>query len=456
MTRHKYSGCILRKPVAAYSFQGDYRNIGAKTYEQNIEISQEHVEKLLQKIHLVPICTEHGSIKVGVVTHSHQKPDGSVWVDFEIDDESISGNTAHQLVNKGIIKHLSLNHDWNDLQPIEVSLTFKPGREGTDIVLPQHNNSQQYIQPQGVECVSNFSPPPSMMAANADFVAATSTTTPQQQAAPTTQTPATEAAPAADNGAFDEFAKQFPGLANLPEHHKLNLKHIIGNNMLNNKQREEMIDNVMKSIKAEQDQQAAMKEQQAALKEKENELRKLQEENSRLNKDRQNGRQHFHTLVENLVKNYAPQLVTDEFSANGKQFIQEDPNRWIDHVQPAMMACNAHMIEQKSKQQEAWIKKLEVVSNFMSGDGGNSTPAMVQANYSKLSGGQKRSVDEMMSHGSAAAAAPSTGTVFDKIPMSAESRAMFAKWGSQDYGMDIRASDIGIDAKRLALMHPAV
>lgn len=436
--------------MAAYSYKGDYRNISGKTAEQNIEISQEHVEKMIKRNHLVPICTEHDTIKIGEVVNTYQKDDGSVWVDFELDDTSTAGNTAHQLVKSGLINNLSWNHDWNDLQPVEVSLTFKPGREGTNIERPpQQNNSQHYIHPNSSEAVTHSTP--SMMAANADSVAsgsaapaATPAAAPAEQAAPVT----TQAAPASDSNstpAFDALTKQYPGLANLPEHHKLNLKHIVTNNMLTNEQRAEMIDSVMTSIKAEQ-------ENVALLKEKENELRKLKEENSSLSKDRHQGRQQFHTLVENLVKAHAPHLITDDFSNTGKQYISEDANKWIEHVQPAMMACNMEMLNQKSKQQELWMKKLEAVNDFMNnGESSKAAPAMVQANYQK-SVGSKRSAEDMMSNNASTAPVNSAAASFvDRIPMSAESRSLFAKWGSMDAGMDIRPSDIGFDARRLAV-----
>lgn len=445
MPRHKYSGCILRKPVDAYSYKGDYRNIGGKTAQQNIEISQEHVEKLIKRNHLVPICTEHDTIKIGEVVNTYQKQDGSVWVDFELDDTSTAGNTAHQLVKGGLINHLSWNHDWNDLQPIEVSLTFKPGRDGTNIERPpQHNNSQEYIQPQVAEGVNHQTP--CMMSANAESVSSGSAAAaaPAEQAtqAPVATTPAATAADAT-TPAFEALTKQYPGLANLPEHHKLNLKHIISNNMLSNEQRGEMIDSVLNSIKAEQ-------EKEALLKEKENELRKLKEENSTLSKDRQQGRQQFHTLVENLVKAHAPHLITEEFSNNGKQYIAEDTNKWIDHLQPAMMACNMELLNQKSKQQEVWMEKVAAISKFVGGE--QSAPAMVQANYHK-SVGSKRSAEEMMTsnNNNTSAASASSTSFMDRIPMSAESRSLFAKWGSLDAGMDIRPTDIGFGARHLAV-----
>jgi hypothetical protein len=206
-----------------------------------------------------------------------------------------------------------------------------------------------------------------------------------------------------------------------------------------------MIDSVMKSVKAEQ-------EKEASLKEKENELRKLKEENAKLAKDKHNGRQQFHTLVENLVRSHAPQLITEEFSDNGKKLIAEDTDQWINHVSPAMIACNMSLIEQKSKQQEQWVKKLEALNNFVNnGQDTVMVPNMVQANYHKVSGG-KRSSQEMMNNGSSSMSTNTAGAAsfLDRIPMSAQSRELFSQWGKVDYGMEVRPMDLGFDAKRLA------
>jgi hypothetical protein len=173
MTKHKYSGCILRKPVAAYSYDFDYREVGKKSKEQSKELRDDHVAELIKKNNFVPITVEHGTIKVGQVICTYQKPNGEVWVDFEVDDNSSAGRQAATLLSEGWMNDLSWTHDWRDMTPLEVSVVWKGYRENTTI---ERNNSLPYKPPSAVENVSNVSEAPILIQASTAAMSANAST----------------------------------------------------------------------------------------------------------------------------------------------------------------------------------------------------------------------------------------------------------------------------------------
>lgn len=447
MTRHKYSGCIIKKPVSEYSYKGHYRDVRNKTLEQNIEISEEHADLFIKRAHLIPICTEHDITKIGEVTRAYRRDDGSVWVDFDLDDESTAGTTAHTLVQKGILKHLSLNHDWNDLQPVEVSLTFKPARPGT--IIETNNNSTEYILPQQSEGVTTSYNTPCMMSANAESVnsvsapVATNPTTPAvTTSTPVTDTPAVSApAAAAASGRtpFDSYVEAHPALNNLPEHHKKRLQSILNTNIHTDTERESLIEGVLDAVVKE-------REYEAKLKEIDNENRKLKEERESLKKDKTAGKQQFHTLIEHFIKEYRPDLVNDKFTEEGKKLAGEDMERYVDFMQPTMVACSLARTEKLSQRQMVKSQKLEALAELMGEQNQkiNNTPNMVSANLSSVSGMGKRSHNEMSAPSTTSSSAGGN-TWVNRVPFVNQSnsvRDLLSKLDAKDYGMDITAYDV--------------
>ena len=166
-----FKGYITQDLRDEYSYAAKGK---AETQDEKYEVSKEHALHLGKGMNRLPIVNSHiDELVLGdVITN---KVDGKDWMAiFTINDETMSGKFACQLIEKGLFKQLSLQHDADTMTPLHLSLVWEGAREGSfvdgeldlfntkttsykDVPLPTHyhNNLQSTIQPQQTQNKNN-------------------------------------------------------------------------------------------------------------------------------------------------------------------------------------------------------------------------------------------------------------------------------------------------------------
>lgn len=120
-----YRGRITTKLRDALSFVGQ-----PQTREQQLELTQNDMTAMWNKLAGIDIKNEHGEITIGKVLRPVVGQDGSVDIVFELND-SQPAQFTYELLKKNQMKGLSLAHNRNTREPIEVSIVWQGAREGT-------------------------------------------------------------------------------------------------------------------------------------------------------------------------------------------------------------------------------------------------------------------------------------------------------------------------------------
>lgn len=122
----KFSGVICKAPVIKASFQGQ-----PTTEEQIYELTYQQGATLCKNAIGARFDTEHIGERWGEVKDAYFDSNGSMCVDWEADD-TLAGETMTKWIENGVLG-LSLHHDPNTLEVLEVSLCVTGAREGTKI-----------------------------------------------------------------------------------------------------------------------------------------------------------------------------------------------------------------------------------------------------------------------------------------------------------------------------------
>lgn len=452
----RYYGCIVRRPPQEPTFSGKPSNL-----QQFYELASSQIKKLEPKMRNIPVCTEHGRVKVGKVNRTWQKPDGSWYVDFELDQNEL-GTDVNKLVNSGALKGLSLMHDASDWTPLEVSLVWSGARPETGVeghvVVPVHDsNSDEYIADSRDSAVTTepYNPPVLIAASSQasipfslmDSTTATSTPAPAAAvAAPVTtpvaaestsiSTPAPVADAAAPAGAEENSADQYEIIEKL----------VMKNDAIRESDKAKLVKLYVNSLKATQAKEIAAKEQ-------ENKLRKLQQEILQTKQEKANQREVAADLFDKMMKQYAPEFAQPEMSEKRKQLLASHPDQYIDSILPAMVAASGAIEAQRklneqltiqNKQDQELREQMNALRALTQGAG--QAPAgseLVAASQF----GTKRSFEATVP----SSKAPANNAGWMSKSMSAETAALFNKYAHDIDAERVAFNQISTSVKRQAV-----
>jgi hypothetical protein len=122
----KFSGVICKAPVIKASFQGQ-----PTTKEQIYELTYQQGATLCKNAIGARFDVEHIGERWGEVKDAYFDINGSMCVDWEADD-TLAGETMTKWIENGVLG-LSLHHDPNTLEVLEVSLVVEGARPETKI-----------------------------------------------------------------------------------------------------------------------------------------------------------------------------------------------------------------------------------------------------------------------------------------------------------------------------------
>lgn len=128
----KFGGVIVLRPPERLSYDPATTPLDRLTREQQLELTREQTDRILQKLVGKPILTEHGRVAVGKVTEAFFDAQGNACVRFALDDTPWAQSTK-RLIEAGYLRGLSLSHYLGTDEPTEVSVCYKGAREGTFI-----------------------------------------------------------------------------------------------------------------------------------------------------------------------------------------------------------------------------------------------------------------------------------------------------------------------------------
>jgi hypothetical protein len=121
----RYRGRIACNLQDVLSYQGD-----PATRAQELELTRDQMVQMWDKMIGLPIMSEHGDVAIGRVLKPTIHADGSVGIEYEMDDTP-AAKFIGDLIDGGHMKGLSLKHNRLTLEPIEVSVVWVGARENT-------------------------------------------------------------------------------------------------------------------------------------------------------------------------------------------------------------------------------------------------------------------------------------------------------------------------------------
>jgi len=122
----RYTGVVVRRPLAQRSFTG-----APQTDAQRLEMTEGDVAALWSRLTNLPLCYNHQDTNViGRVVRPFRTAEGDVAVEIELND-SLAARALEPQIVRGLFRGLSLKHNRETLEPLEVSLCDRGAREGT-------------------------------------------------------------------------------------------------------------------------------------------------------------------------------------------------------------------------------------------------------------------------------------------------------------------------------------
>jgi hypothetical protein len=174
MPNPKFFGCIASKrhvvDELSWPKGGKWEQLSR---DQQSELRLKDIQRMIPKLNHRPLHYEHPDdrvkVKIGEIIHNYLDADRNWKVLIEINDGKPIGKQMLQHVRKKILRGLSLSHDTETLEPIEVSLVeegfrYETGiedelKEGDDDAFPptsshQLNDSKYKVDPSDGEVTS--------------------------------------------------------------------------------------------------------------------------------------------------------------------------------------------------------------------------------------------------------------------------------------------------------------
>ena len=137
-----YEGIIVFNPPPQKTFSGEPVP-GSKEW---FELSRADLDVMLPTMNGTPLCTEHGGHEVGRVLQGYYTPDGHAAVRFSFHDDE-AGRQAKALVEKNLMRGLSLCHESDTKRVKEVSICFQGARPHTGITHIPETKPPSYNTP---------------------------------------------------------------------------------------------------------------------------------------------------------------------------------------------------------------------------------------------------------------------------------------------------------------------
>lgn len=141
---HRYRGRIVYRPPDQPQEYDDPR-------AKRLELTRAQLEQMFPRMTDLPISMEHHGGRCGRVIRPYFDEDGSACIEFELDTDSLPGQQAFTYMCCGMIG-LSLSHDANTLDPVEISICLQGARENTGVLEVVRDQTPQttpgaYIHP---------------------------------------------------------------------------------------------------------------------------------------------------------------------------------------------------------------------------------------------------------------------------------------------------------------------
>lgn len=139
-----FTGKVISSAADGYSNERKSKLLAGKplTREEQLELPWEHVKTVTAKLKGLPIDSCHEEEILGYICNaSVSDQTKSSWISFKIYSDTLASQTAHQLLNDGALRGLSLTtHEWHlssrptellGIEPLRVALCWEGAREGT-------------------------------------------------------------------------------------------------------------------------------------------------------------------------------------------------------------------------------------------------------------------------------------------------------------------------------------
>lgn len=124
----KYRGKIVCDPPKQLSYTGP-----PQTREQDLELTESQLHAMWSQLRGLPICMEHDGVPIGKVAEPYWDEKGNACIEFELFDDNTLASLPRRALEEGLITELSLAHNRDTLEPVEVSIVLDGARSGTKI-----------------------------------------------------------------------------------------------------------------------------------------------------------------------------------------------------------------------------------------------------------------------------------------------------------------------------------